>query len=378
MKIRFMIALLPIFIWNCQKKEVKTATKGHNITGEWILDTVDMQPRLFRKYNFRFYNDGTCDNKDGFYLNVTPDRLNDKSDCSVYMGTKAFYRIKGDSLKISDNNGNDWMKFKFSSVGPEKMVLWGDSGYEQFSNVKFHFKKVVKPVAEQQHYDAIIVSRGPCYGSCPINGTYIDAKGNYFFNGVTFNSQNEFFVSNGNSKTFSEFENRFNRAGITKLKEGYSASMTCGDTNEVTFIKNGKIFKTISDYWSASPPDFRQAYEALSYKYQSLNVDYVYDEKFDHNIRFSRFMGKSTRYVLSDSEGFYLHVLLYKSKPTAIKFNPKYNLDYFYWGKSNDTVVKIETDGRYYRFITKEGQPKVFDLGFDFVERNKAQLEPYH
>jgi hypothetical protein len=301
MKIRFAFPLfLLFFILSCQKKETTKKITRHDISGEWILDTVEMQPHMMEKYNFQFDKNGTCHFKDGFYLRVEPNRLDRQTYCSVFMGTKATYRIICDSLKIYDNNGNDWMKYRINEIKADELVLSGNSGYSGFHSVKFRFKRVQQTIPEKEKYDAIIVSRGPCFGSCPMNGTYIDCNGDYFFNGIAFNTQNEFFTSSGNSKVFQEFEDRFNHAQITKLKDNYFGGATDGATNEVTFIKNGKIFKTISDYWSTSPPAFYQAYEQLSYKYQSVKMDYVYDQKFDHNISFSRFTNQADNFLLSD------------------------------------------------------------------------------
>lgn len=379
MKSSLIVTLVSLLVIGCRNQETaKTdlAQADQGIVGEWLLDTIDGGHRLFGRYNFIFYGDGTYDNKDGFYLRVDPGEPDRCGSCSVYLGTKATYEIKKDSLKIADNNGNDWLNFKIHKITPTELILIKGSSYEPSDRVKYHFKKISTPAAENEQYDAIIVTRGGCFGTCPINGTYIDKYGDYFFSGIAYNSRNDFLTSKDNVSIFKEFEKQFNLAGVTKLKEGYFYDATCGATNYVTFVKDGKIYKTISDYRSASPALFRQTYEQLSYKYQSLNTDYVYKRKFDHRIGLGAFEGKKERYCMSDSEEFYLRVLLEKSKASNVIFEPKYKIGTFNWGKVEDSIKQIDTDGRYYRIVMYDGKIQQYDIGFNFIARNKTQLQP--
>ena len=377
---RFLMAvLIPMLVVGCRENDV---TKNHigqhklNIVGEWLLDTIDDGARIFDRYNFAFHSDGTCDNKNGFYMPIDPGTSDRCGTCSVYMSTKATYQIENDSLRITDQNGNPWLNFKIDKIGPTEMVLIKSSSSERPNLARYHFKSVPPPVGENVPYDAVIVTRGACFGTCPINGTYIDKQGEFYFNGIGYNSQNNFLTSKGNTSTFKAFEKQFNKAEITKLKDDYFYGATCGATNYVTFIKNGKIYKTISDYMSASPALFQQTYEKLSYQYQKLNLDYVYNRKFDHRIVLGAFEGKKERYCMSDSEEFYLRVLLEKSKASNAAFEAKYKLGTFNWEEVTDSVKRIDTDGRYFRIVMYDGESQQYDIGFNFIERNKSQLKP--
>ena len=75
-----------------------------------------------------------------------------------------------------------------------------------------------------------------------------------------------------------EIENNFRRADIRHLKTKYAYPATDQATIWLTFVKDGKIYKSIRDYGFAGPAEFEAAIPSLWYLYRHIpksNIDSV-------------------------------------------------------------------------------------------------------
>lgn len=133
----------------------------------------------------------------------------------------------------------------------------------------------------------------------------------------------------------------------------------------MTFVKDNKIIKSITDYGRQSPKLFRINIEPLTSLYQKLKLVENKTIKDFQNINL-RFENGKQIINLTSSEVFYLSNLLSNSKLSnktfKTEYSTKYNVDY--------DVSRIETDGRFFKIFSKKKSSITLDLGFNFIEKN--------
>lgn len=139
--------------------------------------------------------------------------------------------------------------------------------------------------------------------------------------------------------------------------------MSDSQTVTVSFIKDGKIIKSISDYADSSPSEFIWAYKPVMYLNQKIDLKHVKVKSYLRpQYMHGSFKTDDSYLALAASELFYLLDNFKTGKETEIKFNEKYILDF------NDSISKkITTDGRYYKFYLKDKTTKTIDIGYDFL-----------
>lgn len=339
--------------------------------GAWDFDTILTRKtsRYHGHYDFGFklYPDASCDYKYGFYAFYSGNSDDMRKDFEKYLGIRTTYRKTKDSLIIANRsswNGkpSEAMAFKVVAETSRYLTL-GDSQGNVY-RYKRHF--VLRPAGP--HYDAIIVTRGSCLGSCPINATMITREGKLFFYGMAFNTLQGFHSGDVDKTVYDSVETQFRRLNVPALKDSYwDYGGSCGATNYVSFIKDRKIVKSIDVYTQNSGPiDFFTAYNGISFLYQRFPMEPL---RFDVSPSLWSFdaigNGKSLR--LKESEGFYLAWQLNRSPEVKIPFTPKYRLSYY--DNDQSSTQSMETDGRYYK-VRNSGKDRVLDLGYDFIKRN--------
>ena len=77
------------------------------------------------------------------------------------------------------------------------------------------------------------------------------------------------------------------------------------------------------------------------------------------------------------SEAFYLENEIRKGTKTNFNFSEKYELQFYHYYEddkyhdwTNDKIVKITTDGRYYKFVKADKSEFTIDIGYDFIKKN--------
>lgn len=356
-----------IIFFSCSKN------KNEEIYGNWYfereLDSKKNQKKSLLRHldieGFNICNDSIIDFKKPFFYTIeTKTRFGEIENTqynysSYYLGSKTKYIYTGNKLIYFNKsiNKNDTIILK--KVKDNLIIKLSNE------DKKYEFVKRTSNYSNSTFYDAIIIDRGPCFGDCPINSTYINRNGEYFFKATGHNT-----VFDGNytaeieKNRIKQIFNIFDKIEFKKLKDVYTYSATDSQTNYITFIKNGKIVKTISSYIEC-PIDLKKALTELSYLYQQVNINYnqnfIFNEKlmncsFDDSIK------------LKDSEIFFLEILLSKAKDVKLNFNQKYKLDFFSWG--DEKIKSIYTDGRYYQITYKNNTSVIKDIGFNFVIAN--------
>jgi hypothetical protein len=68
------------------------------------------------------------------------------------------------------------------------------------------------------------------------------------------------------------------------LNESYEANHTDDERIIVSFIKNNKIIRTVSDYGHEAPEEFIWAYQPLRYLYQQVKLEKLEEQVNDNNL----------------------------------------------------------------------------------------------
>jgi len=310
------------------------------------------------KWGYIFQENGVCEAKLGYFIRVKGDRFQDGG--RKFLGTKTKYKIVDDSLKIFNLRDSTWTTMKIYRITKDTLTL------QTRGETLVHYCKPHYKPAKVYDYEQIIVSTSGCFGSCPVSNTVITNTGKVIYSGESFSQRNGYFKAQIDRREFTEIEENFNKSDIENLKNVYDYPVTDNETITVTFIKNGSIFKTISDYAHYAPTEFFWAYMPVIYLYQRIEMDSIPDIPDYLQIRWLRFESRGKTCQLAQSESFYLWNLLLSANKTDKTFKPEYSLHF----SGIDDLSKIITDGQYYKFEMKNKRQVTLDLGFNFITKN--------
>ncbi len=353
------IFLLLLTLISCEKKS--TNNYGNKIIGEWIFEKENpVRKNYFHNdFSYSFDKNGNCESKPGYF--DTKEKTEKEERKTMFYGTKTKYKIEDDSLYIFNLVTKKWNASKIVGVNSKTLKLSFDK------NIILEFSKLNHKENKNEKFDKIIISKSPCFGSCPINDIEINKNGNVNYSGSHYNSKNGFFKSKISSNQFNEIELSLKKTNYLNLENKYTAEWTDDQEVSVTFVKDNKIIKSITDYGRQSPKIFRINIEPLTYLYQKLKLTESKTAKDFQNIRYYRFEKGNQIISLTSSEVFYLFNLFDNSKTTNKRFKTEYVTNY----DTDFEVSRIETDGRFFKIFSKNKSPITFDLGFNFIERNE-------
>ncbi|WP_332027994.1 DUF6438 domain-containing protein [Kaistella sp.] len=370
MKTVFQISLLFIILVSCKSEKEKQFEKY--IIGEWNFDKqveskkhvdnsqiIEEPPSPFfaNLGGFIFKDNGTVIDKVGFF-DFSEGKSREERKIT-YKGDSTNYKLDNDSLKILDPINNSWNNYKIISITKDTLKLQKNDGY---------YLKYFKPKYElnaDETFDKIIISSSGCYGTCAISNIEFDRNGKVFYFGEKYNTINGFYKSTISNIEYNKIENSFKKANISKLENNYSARVTDLNTITITFVKNNKIIKTISDYGSQAPSELIMVYRKVMYKYQNLKLSEL---KIKKDIPLSTMFSLAKReklLFLEDSERFLLLNEILNAKQVQLNFKENYNLTIF---ENDDKDIVIKTDGRFFKYGTK-----TYDIGYNFIEINNLE-----
>lgn len=361
-RLKGLLIIIMIFLFvSCEKKKINNYE--NRIIGEWIFEQENpkRENHFYTDFSYSFDKNGNCESKPGFF--EIKERTEKEERKVIFYGTKTKYKIEDDSLYILNLISKKWYACKIVGVNTKKLKL----NFE--SNAILEFSKIECNQNENENFDKIIISKSPCFGSCGINNVEINKDGNVNYSGSAYNLKNGFFKSKIDTNLFNEIEQSLKKTNYLKLEDQYSADWTDDQEVSVTFVKDNKIIKSITDYGRQSPKIFRINIEPVTFLYQKLKlVENKNVEEFQ-NINFYRFVKGNQIIDLTTSEVFYLFNLLSNSKSTNKTFKSVYSTTY-----DNDLLHdlrRIETDGRYFKIYSKNENAITLDLGFNFIEKNE-------
>lgn len=319
---------------------------------KWIDSPLDIPYYNHLRTGYIFYSNNLCEDKRGYSVGKIGENL---------LGIDTKYKVENDSLKILDLDNSVWKKLKIRNITSDTLTLnVNDSTFLVYTKCNY---KVVKT----QIFDQIIVSTSPCFGDCSIGSTSIDNQGNFIFYGQGFTEKEGLYISKINKELYKRIEQNFEKASIDKLSESYVVNWTDAQITTVTFIKDNKIYKTISDYGHKAPCELYWAYNPVSLLYKKLNLKpFVTNKQNEFLMNHICFENHGKLCCLEKSESFYFFTEICKSKEVRANFEKKYIIEY---AETENIKRIIFTDGRYYQFKQKN-KTIVLDLGYNFLTRN--------
>lgn len=274
------------------------------------------------------------------------------------------YRLQADSIFIADSSTISPFKWKIEKLLADTLKLADGDG----RRIKMH--RIIFRQYDSPDFDQIIFSRSGCYGPCPIYDLSIKTNGHLLYRGINFVSDIGIYSDSLDPAQTRDILSKFKRVDIANIPASYSAGYTDGETVSTTYLKDGKILKTISDYGREGPKELVWAYTAMEYLRPALEPEGA-DSSFLPGLKFNFFEKDSTRLRLEDSESFLLWNQLRQSSVVNKEFTPEYLVSYGQWHKDKPIeIAQIDSDGRYFRFQIQGQQPITYDLGYDFIDRH--------
>ena len=383
-----LLLVIIIFCCNYFVEIKKNNAVIKNIRGDWGIIIIPKQRKIINGHvapaplykipqGMKFSNDSIES-----YLGFFKDSLDNKGRFKKqYLGNSTSFKINNDSICIKNLSNGKWeFKWKFVSRKNDTLKL-------AINNTTFVlFKKLNYNPDNSNNFDQIIFSSSGCYGSCPIIDISITKEGNILFQGEGYTTPLGFYSGKINHKTKNYIFNKFKYANPLKLKDSYSVNHTDDQSLTTTFVKNGKIIKTISDYGMAGTKELIWAYIAISNFHKKIHLKSLpLDEPFYPKLNYFSFKKGDLNLYLEKSESFYLWTELKKSKQTNGNFKSKYkvifNGNYTYWGPDPNEarqhkyeISSITTDGQFFKFEFKGKEPETYNLGYNFIERNFKEI----
>lgn len=360
--------LLILLLFSCKNKE------ENPLIGNWYIEEqLDMNYNDYDSFGLNILNDSTLEYKFGFYedvptkmevLSSNRDTIVMKINALRFLGTKTKYKLKDSTLLFWDLADSIWIKHKIKTLNQDNLIL------EKGNKEKYNLVKKKNIYNSSNLYDAIIVDRDYLgLGLTGINTTYINREGKIYFKGLAYNTNEEDFVAQLDLKIVNTLFKKLDQIDIAKMNDNYPNTVPDSQINTITFLKKGKIVKSIEDGSRTTPIDFYEAYNELSYVYQKVTEYDTLTFVFDNRVHFPSLESKIQKHSLYNSELFLLELELRKGKETTISFDSKYTLNFSYYNQGF-LFNKIETDGRYYKFYYNDNTTKTIDIGYNFIEAN--------
>lgn len=345
-------------------------------------------PPGFIPYGYTFYRNGVAEFKRGFYR-VERD-IESRNKRVYYLGNRTNYKISNDTVYIFDRSDSVWIDWPVARITKDTITIKGETGFVNFKQLNYSLEDA--PI-----FDEIILSTSGCYGSCPITNTIITSDGKITFLGGKYTTKDGFYEGAISRATYKKMQENFQKADIKNINTRFSQGITDQEEISITFIKDGRIYKTIRDYGSSGPNELIWANVEMRHLYQheelkQVSVGNTPFASYLYNFEFEQ--GDKTL-ELSQSESFLLWNYLRLGKRTAIKYKPRFDLvhyDNYFWflsiteemsgegyeARKGEKFIPVKTDGRYYTFYRDGEKPETVDIGFNFFDTNFKESDLKH
>jgi len=377
MKTKLIILLvLTLLSLGCNQETRRNQRLKELLIGEWERCSEESELNfyhIFGPMGIEFFQD-SIDFFSGFFQN-DKDSITGKN-IAKYCGNIVPYHVKQDSI-IIQNEFNYPMQFewKFICLSNDTLIFALDD------STTLKFKKLEYNIDTIPDFDQIIYSNSGCYGSCPIIDISIDKNNRIVFQGEGYVKKLGFYEGQINNKLKKYIFDKFKKANPLRQQNNFDINSTDNKCITTTYIKNGKIIKTIRDYGGIGTSELTWAYVPIANLYSKINLNHISeDEPFYPKYHYYTFVKDELILPLEKSESFYLWTELKKSEITSQEFNPDYAIkftwNYHYIGPdANKREHKFEykeitSDGRFFKFEYKNAPPITYDLGYNFIERN--------
>jgi hypothetical protein len=375
-KSNYIIIFVSVLLLSCNPK------KEYNLSGEWVQiekkEYFNYPPPPFNRPKGIGFTDEKVEFFNGF-IEYNRDLITEKIKIN-YKGNFTDYEIKSDSIFIKNPFTETWeFKWRIKAHSIDTLVLTkNDSTFIKLLKIKNDVKIT---------FDQIVFSSSGCFGSCPIIDISINLKNEVYFQGEGYVNPLGFYKSKVDSAKTNFIFSKFGKVNFDSLSNNYAVGHTDDQRITTTFIKDGKIIKTVSDYGKDGPKELVWAYIPISNLYSQIELDSLdNNELFYPKLNYYTFEKDSLILRLKKSESFFLWTEINKSTIVDEKFESKYSIgnrgNYTYFGpdpnkdnKRKYYIETIETDGQFFRFSFKGQKSITYDIGYNFIQRNYKETD---
>src|SRR6185503_3573343 len=379
MKRLFYLLLSVFLVSSCGNTTQRDNEK--DILGDWIRVKPRMKPNSiinafvegFNGNTFCFYPNHKFDSKLGYYGNSADyssmNTNGDKPDkeAMVYLGSLSKFSVTTDTLKIYNLNSKNWNSYKINKLTKDSLCL-------KIGDVACTYTHYKSKQNNDPKIDEIVLSTSGCFGTCPISSTLIKSNGEVLFDGEGYTTLKELFTGHISTTRFQNLADNFKKVDFDSLQTNYQAGWTDDETITTTFLKNGRISKTILDYGRQAPPLFTVAYNPLRYLYQTITMLKMNYPEFLSKGRFllnAELIKGDSVLALKQSESFLLFDYLRLGKLVDHDTKSRFNLRIH---TRMDPPAPAKTDGRYFTFLLKRKFVTI-DIGFNFYDINNKHWQ---
>jgi hypothetical protein len=205
---------------------------------------------------------------------------------------------------------------------------------------------------------------------CSVTNIIIGADGNVVFKGQGNSTKYGMYTGKISKTLYQQIDANFEKANIDGVKNTYQTLESDQRTVSTTFVKNGQIYKTVSDYGELAPAAFSSCYTKLENLYKTLVLTKDSIPKsipLFSEITTSKLKKGNMELDFTQSETFLLADYLKKGKIIANHFQPRFILHFDH--NVINPLYNVYTDGRFFKFIVK-GKPIIIDIRFNFYDVN--------
>lgn len=356
-----------ILLCNCTNQTTEEILKN-KIQGSW----VDIHAKKVRKeqviapfkipFGLNFQNDSVDFFKQ--FTKYTRDSLTNKMQFNAFAGFIS-YQIKADSLFITNPLKNN-IEFKYTIDASREDTLL----LKKNDTIRYTLERLAKPQKDTLFFDQIVLARSGCFGSCPIMNISVKKDGTVLFYGERFTTTIGLYTAKLSPQLTKHLFKKFENAQISKVKPYYSVGHSDDETVSTSFLKNGKIIKTVRDYGKAGTNELLWAYQSIEniYKLITLTTNEIRNQQLVFNHYYIH--DKKMWLPLKKSESFILWNALQKAEITTKTFQPKFTLDFKKLRARKDETLKVETDGQFFKYYLKNGKTIAYDIGYNFITKN--------
>ena len=378
MKNSILIFCSALLLWNCTESKQQISLQN-KIQGTWIdaryaesekkkdtdLIIESFKPSIFRipiGINFQ-------ENKLEYFrqfIEYNFDTITGKRSYNTFVGFVP-YQLKTDSLFVQ-HPLQQKLVFKCTidaSLKDTLILKRKDGTYLRLVPLQ---KKEKDPL----YFDQDVLSRSGCFGRCPIMNISIKRDGSVTYYGEKFTNNIGLYKGKISPEFTKYIFKKLEDIQISKVKTSYSVGHTDDETVSSTFLNNGTIVKTISDYGQAGTKELLWAYCATLNLDQQIQLAAIpFNEKIS-NLDLIYFEKDNKRLFLSKSETFLLWKALQSATIIPSDFEKKY---VFHGGYFNSDIKRIESNGHLYTIYLKNGHITTYDIGYNFMEDNFSEAD---
>ncbi|QHI35564.1 hypothetical protein IMCC3317_09100 [Kordia antarctica] len=362
--------LLFLLMCNCTNNTKKETLKDR-IQGSWVDSNAEKvrNDNYVVPFKIPFGLNFQKDSVDFFrqFAKYERDTSTHKMNFNAFAGFIPF-QLKADSLFILNPIENH-LEFKYTIDASLKDTLF----LKRNDTLLRTLKRLQKQEKDTTSFDQIVLSRSGCYGICPVINISVRRNGNVLFYGERNTDKLGLYKAQLSEQFTNYLFQKFEDINISKVADNYSVGHTDDETVSTTFFQNGKIIKTIQDYGKAGTKELLWTYQAIENLHKQLELTSISIDSIKPAFNDYYFEKESKRLSLKQSESFLLWYALQNAKVTTINFDNIYNFGgvYIYRNK----YLKIESDGRFFKYFIKKGQTITYDIGYNFIERNFKEAD---